>query len=218
MSEVEGRSSNVIRSCAVPSLGCHARTLACLTTTIRPSMQWRRSVSRALVSIRAVPSGSPTCSHEVQRFVKSAGVAGVCIKRGRAVHRRTWHDFCRDIYDADQAYCHAKGCRTSLAEAQVERVGVPTYGRDLVYHCQFYHPGNRTVALSTILSLYSLRPVYRSVGQDASGRASAASQQGGEEPVSERRSLGERRGLVEALKLRNNVWTGRGATWSVMQS
>ena len=34
----------------------------------------------------------------------------------------------------------------------------------------------------------------------------------------ERRSLGERRGLVEALEVRNDVWTGRWVTWSIMQS
>jgi hypothetical protein len=35
---------------------------------------------------------------------------------------------------------------------------------------------------------------------------------GGEEPMSERRSLGERRGLDETLEGRNHVWTGRGVT------
>src|SRR6266581_1776925 len=77
----------------------------------------------------------------------------------------------------------------------------------------------RSVILATVLLPYQqfcLSPVCASVSPcvaAASGRTAEASQEGGEEPVSERLSLWERRGLVGTLKVRNHVRTDRVAPW-----
>lgn len=122
------------------------------------------------------------------------------------------------IYDVDQAYYHAEGGRSSLFRSAGERGDIPASWRGRVSYWQFCYIGDSSVALSTILSLGGLHPVCRSLGQDARGRMGEASQKGSEEPVSKRLSLRERRGLVGALKVRNNVCIGRVVPWPVMQS